>query len=68
MSPTPRQIGKRLKALREAAGLSQATVATTAKISREYLARLEAGQHDPTVGTLQRLAKALKVPLLRLLD
>jgi transcriptional regulator with XRE-family HTH domain len=68
MSPTPRQIGKRLKALRTAAGLSQPTVAARAKISREYLARLEAGQHDPTVGTLQRLAKALNVSLLRLLD
>jgi transcriptional regulator with XRE-family HTH domain len=68
MSPTPKQIGRRLKALREAAGLSQATVARVARISREYLARLEAGQHDPTVGTLQRLAKALNVPLLRLLD
>jgi transcriptional regulator with XRE-family HTH domain len=68
MSPTPKQIGRRLKALREAAGLSQATVAHAARISREYLARLEAGQHDPTVGTLQRLAKALNVPLLRLLD
>jgi transcriptional regulator with XRE-family HTH domain len=68
MSPTPKQIGRRLKALREAARLSQATVAADAKISREYLARLEAGQHDPTVGTLQRLAKALNVPLLRLLD
>jgi transcriptional regulator with XRE-family HTH domain len=68
MSPTPKQIGRRLKALREAAGLSQAAVAARADISREYLIRLEAGQHDPTVGTLQRLAKALNVPLLRLLD
>lgn len=68
MSPTPKQIGQRLKAVREAAGLSQATVAAKGKISREYLARLEAGQHDPTVGTLQRLARALNVPLLRLLD
>ena len=45
-----------------------ATVAKDAKISKQYLGRLEAGKHDPTVGTLQRLAKALNVPLLRLLD
>jgi transcriptional regulator with XRE-family HTH domain len=67
MSPTPKQIGRRLKARREAVGFSQATVARQARISREYLARLEAGQHDPTVGTVKRLAKALHVPLLRLL-
>jgi transcriptional regulator with XRE-family HTH domain len=68
MSHTPKQIGRRLKARRQTAGLSQATLAHAAKISREYLARLEAGQHDPTVGVLARLAKALNVPLLRLLN
>jgi transcriptional regulator with XRE-family HTH domain len=68
MSPTPKRIGRRLKALREVAGLTQPTVARRAHLSREYLARLEAGQHDPTVGTLDRLAKALTVPLCRLLD
>lgn len=68
MSPTPRQIGKRLKTLRKQAGLSIAAVADEAGITKQYLGRLEAGQHDPTVGMLQRLAKALKVPLLQLLD
>ena len=68
MSPTPRQIGQRLKARRKVAGLSVAAVASKAGIAKQYLGRLEAGRHDPTVGTLQRLAKALNVPLLRLLD
>lgn len=36
-------------------------------ISRGYLARLEIGRHDPTVGTLQRLARALGVNVVRLL-
>ena len=57
----------RLKELRKRRGLSQAEVAIAAGISREYLARLEAGQHDPTVGTLERLAKVLKVKLSALL-
>ena len=34
---------------------------------REYIRKLEAGGYDPTVGTLQRIAKALGVPLMELL-
>lgn len=66
MSPA-RQMGKRLKKLREAKGMSQAALAKDAEISRGYLIRLEAGQQDPTLGTLERLAKALRVPLRKLL-
>jgi len=68
MSPTPRQIGLRLKRLRERQGLSRYALAHRAKISRVYVAKLEAGCSDPTVGMLQRLAKALGVPLMTLLE
>ena len=67
MAPTTRQIGMTLRALRETKGLSQAQLARKAKITREYVNRLEAGRNDPTVGVLQRLAKALGVPVTRLL-
>lgn len=62
MSPA-REMGRRLKRLREAKGLTQAELAAAADLSRGYLIRLEAGQQDPTLGTLERLAKALKVKL-----
>jgi transcriptional regulator with XRE-family HTH domain len=39
---TPRQIGTRIKKLRTAQGLSQEALAKRAKISREYVNRLEA--------------------------
>jgi len=68
MSPTPHQVGRRLKALRMAAGLSQVELARKAGISREYLNRLEGGRHDPTLGTLTRLAKQLGVKLTAFLD
>ncbi len=58
----------KIKALREEKGLSQARLAAKARLSREHLARLEAGRHDPTFGTLSRLAKALKVKLAELLE
>jgi transcriptional regulator with XRE-family HTH domain len=67
MTPA-RQTGKRLKKLREAREMSQAALATRAKISRGYLIRLEAGRQDPTLGMLERLAKALGVPVKELLS
>jgi transcriptional regulator with XRE-family HTH domain len=41
--------------------LTQEELAAKAGITRGYLARLETGRHEPTLTTLQRLAKALKV-------
>ena len=68
MSPTPQQIGMRLKKARKKKGMSQTALATKAGISREYVRKLEAGRSDPTVGMLQRLAKALRVPVTALLE
>ncbi len=67
MSPTPKEVGMRIKAIRAKKRLSQAAVAAGAGISREHLARLEAGRYDPSVGTLEKIAKALGVSLLTLL-
>ena len=57
-----------LKRYREAKGLSQDALARKARISREYVTKLEAGRYDPTVGVLKRLAKALGVPVTELLE
>lgn len=65
---TPKQMGHRLKALRTARDLSRQQLAAKASISREYVRKLEAGLQDPTIGTLQRLAKALKVSLVELVQ
>ena len=65
--PTPRQIGRTLKRVREATGLTQTELGTKAGVRRAYVFRLEAGGADPTVGLLQKLAKALGVPLITLL-
>jgi transcriptional regulator with XRE-family HTH domain len=44
------------------------TLAKTAKLTRENVNRLEAGRHGPTLAVLQRLAKALGVPIAGLLE
>jgi len=55
-----------LKRLREQRGLTQEQLAKRAGVSHGYLARLELGMHDPSLSTLARLAKALKVSVAEL--
>jgi transcriptional regulator with XRE-family HTH domain len=68
MTPTPKQFGMKLKRLRKARKFSQYALAKEAGVSREYVRNLEAGKYDPTVGMLQKLAKALGVPVTALLS
>ncbi len=68
MSPTPKQMGTRIRKLRETRGMSQATLAKKARITREYVNKLEAGRYDPTVGVVTKLARALGVSVTELLE
>jgi transcriptional regulator with XRE-family HTH domain len=52
------RFGKQLQQLRTRRGLTQEQLAVTAGLSRTFLTRLELGQHDPSLSTLVRLAKA----------
>jgi transcriptional regulator with XRE-family HTH domain len=58
----------RLKGLRERNGLTQEELAKRAGVSRAYLSRLEMGLHDPPLSRLQALAKALGVPVSKLVE
>jgi transcriptional regulator with XRE-family HTH domain len=64
----PTRLGRHLQRLREARDLSRAEVAARAGLSREYIRKLEAGRQDPTVGVLQKIARALKVKASTLLE
>lgn len=50
-----------LRQIREARGLSLRALAEKARITYVALLRMELGQTDPRLGTLRKLAKALKV-------
>lgn len=62
-----RDVAMRIKHLRKKRGMSQAALAAAAGISRTYLARLETSRQDPTLSTLEKIAKALKVKTGKLL-
>lgn len=74
---SPRKLGQMLKTLREKRGMTQAQLARRAKVSQGYIAKLEPPTRssqakktratNPSVAMLQRLAKALGVPVTELL-
>ena len=63
MQPAPRDVlvhvGENLRRLRQAAGLSQTTLAEAAGISRRTVINLEAGEANISLSGLDRLAEAL---------
>lgn len=56
-----------LRRLRVKRALSQEALAVDAGVDRSYVGRIERGVENPTVETLDRLAKALEVPAAELL-
>jgi transcriptional regulator with XRE-family HTH domain len=55
------RFGRRAKRFRLKKGWSQETVAKKTGFSREYVARLEQGLHNPSLSTLAKIAKVFKV-------
>ena len=57
-----------LKALREEKGLTQDELAKRAQLTKPYISQLENGvRKNPSLPALERLAKALGVPVTELL-
>lgn len=59
-------IGDRLRAIREEKKLSQGDIEQRSGLLRCYLSRVENGHTVPSVETLEKMARALEVPLYRL--
>ena len=62
------KLARRLKQLRKRRNRTQAELARRAGLSLGYIARLETGRSDPTLSTLVKLAKALRVRVSKLLE
>jgi|SRR5271167_2128368 len=59
-------IGMRFRKLREEKNLSQGDIENRTGLLRCYISRVENGHTVPSLGTLERLAAALEIPLFRL--
>jgi len=56
-----RMVGRNVRRLRGAAGLSQAKLAERMGVDRAYVSGLESGERNPTIVTLWHVAQALGV-------
>jgi len=59
-------IGDRLRALREEKKLSQGDIEKRTGLLRCYISRVENGHTVPAIETLEKMARALEVPLYQL--
>ena len=60
-------LGRTIRQWRRRRGFSQEELASRAGLSRPYLTRIETARQEPSLTTLYSLARALRVPVGRLL-
>lgn len=56
-------VGERIRSIRQARGWTQAELAEAARLSSNYVARLERGELGPSLYVASKLAEALGVAL-----
>jgi transcriptional regulator with XRE-family HTH domain len=59
-------IGERLKDLREQKSISQGDVEKRTGLLRCYISRVENGHTVPSIDTLEKMARALEIPMYRI--
>ena len=59
-------IGDRLRELREAKNLSQGDIQKRAGLMRPYVSRVENGHMVPSIESLEKMARALEIPMYQL--
>jgi transcriptional regulator with XRE-family HTH domain len=59
-------VGNRLRELRESKNLSQGDIEKRTGLLRCYISRVENGHTVPAVETLEKMARALEIPMYRL--
>lgn len=59
----PKQLGKRIQKKRRELKITQEKLAEKVNISRAYMGFIEQGRNTPSLELLEKIAKALKIPL-----
>lgn len=67
MTDASKQLGDNLKRIRTKKGITQGDIARELEVSRGYISNIENGKTNPTLATIARLAKAVKVTIDELL-
>lgn len=67
MQDINKQVGQRIRQLRQAKRFSQESLADTSGIHRSHMGEIERGECGISVATLLRVSWALRVPMTKLL-
>lgn len=62
------RVGATIREMRLMRGMNQDALATGATISRAYLANIEAGRKRPSMKVVARIAGALRVPQISIIE
>lgn len=68
MEKTKELLGARIREIRKARGLTQEQLAELVDVEQKHVSRIELGKNYPTIGRLEKMATALKVPLISFFD
>lgn len=68
MSDIKSQLGQRVRELRKSKGLSQEQLAHLSGLSRQYITDVERGARNIAIVNVEKIAKALEIPLSKLFD
>lgn len=68
MDDLKKQFGVRLRLLRIQQQMTQEQLAAAANISVDFLSLIERGKNSPSFANLEKLARALKVPVQELFN
>jgi transcriptional regulator with XRE-family HTH domain len=56
-------LGTRIRDLRKSRGISQEDLALQAEMTRTYLAQIEKGKVNPSIGKINKIAESLNISL-----
>ena len=65
MSAYAKKLGLNIRRIRAEKGMTQGDLCRKLRLDRSYISHLEAGKKNPTLATIVKVAKALKVSVAR---
>lgn len=61
MNESAKKLGKNMKRIRLEKGMTQGDICRKLGLDRAYISNLESGKKNPTLATIEKIAKALEV-------
>ena len=63
MSNSAKKLGDNIRRIRLAKGMTQGDLCRKLEVDRGYMSNVESGKKNPTLSTIERIAKALNVSI-----